>query len=153
MGNMELLCMQCMRIGTHLTVSGKSHGFSRIEAGTLGIFSSYGGDRHSKLVFVQCYQYSCLLTRNSSGISSRLGRAIWTLLEVRGETQCPFLFASVILGFLSIFNRSLASSSFEALNSACLSRCKRDVRPPVQMCRGPRAFYGLHRGFIHPFIL
>ena len=26
------------------------------------------------------------------------------------------------------------------MNSACLSRCQRDVRPPVEMRRGPRAF-------------
>ena len=32
---------------------GKSHGFSRVAAGTWGIFSSYRGDVHSKLEFVQ----------------------------------------------------------------------------------------------------
>ena len=68
----------------------------------------------------------------------RLGRAIWTLLEVRRETKGPFLVATVILGFLSIFNKSQPSSPFEALNSACLSKFQRDVRPPVQMRRGPR---------------
>ena len=78
--------------------------------------------------------------RDTSGISSRLGRAIQTLLEVRRETQCPFLFATMILGFLSIFNKSLALSPFEALNSACQSSCQRDVRPPVQMMQEPRAF-------------
>ena len=31
---------------------GKPHGFSRVAAGTWGIFSSYGGDVHSKLEFV-----------------------------------------------------------------------------------------------------
>ena len=31
-------------------------------------------------------------------------------------------------------------SPFEALNSACLSRCQTDVRPPVEMRRGHRAF-------------
>ena len=31
----------------------KSHGFSRVVAGTWGIFSSYGGDVHSKLQCVQ----------------------------------------------------------------------------------------------------
>ena len=37
----------------HLLARGKSHGFSRVAAGTWGIFSSYGGDVHSKLQFVQ----------------------------------------------------------------------------------------------------
>ena len=45
----------------------------------------------------------------------------------------------MILGFLSSFNKSQASSPVEALNSACLSLCQRDVRPPVQMRRRPRA--------------
>ena len=66
-------------------------------------------------------------------------REIRTLLEVRRETECPFLVATVILGFLSIFKKSRASSPFEALNSACLSRSQRDVRPPGQMRWGPRA--------------
>ena len=59
---------------------------------------------------------------------------------MRLETQGPFLVDTVILRFLSIFSKSQASSPFEALNSACLSRCQRDVRPPVQMRRGSRAF-------------
>ena len=72
--------------------------------------------------------------------------AIWTLLEVSRATQCPFLVATVILGFLSIFRKSQASSTFEALNSACLSRCQRDVRPPVQMRQGFRAFSRVSTG-------
>ena len=62
------------------------------------------------------------------------------LLEVRQETKAHFLVGTVILGFLSIFKKSQASSPFEAFNSALLSRCQRDVRPPVQMSQRPRAF-------------
>ena len=51
----------------------------------------------------------------------------------------------MILGFLSIFKKSQASSPFEALNSACLSRCQRDVKP-VQMRWGPRAFSSISTG-------
>ena len=40
----QLLCMQCHGIGPHLVAMGKSHGFSRVAAGTSGIFSSYDGD-------------------------------------------------------------------------------------------------------------
>ena len=47
-GNRELLRTQCMGIGPHIVASGKSHGFSRVAAGTWGIFSSYEGDAHSK---------------------------------------------------------------------------------------------------------
>ena len=42
--------------------------------------------------------------------------AIWVLLEVKLETKYPFLVATLILVFLSIFNMSQASSPFEALN-------------------------------------
>ena len=48
-----------------------------------------------------------------------------TLLEVKWEFRFLFLFCTVILGFLSIFMKSQASSPFEALNSACLSNCQR----------------------------
>ena len=97
------------------------------------MFSSYGGDGPSKLVFFQRHQHSCLVARETSRFSSRLGRAIGMPLEVRQETQGPFPVAREILGFLSIFNRSQALSPFEALNSGFLSSCKRDVRAPVRM--------------------
>ena len=51
-GKMQLLCMQCTGNGPHLVPRGKSHGFSRVAAGTLGILSSYDGDAHSKREFV-----------------------------------------------------------------------------------------------------
>ena len=108
--------MQCRRIELHLAVRGKSHGTSRVVGGSWGIFSSYSGDGPSKLVFVQQLQDSCLVTRDTSGISWRLGRARGTLLEVGHETQGPFPVSTVILGFLSIFKRSQASSPFKALN-------------------------------------
>ena len=91
-------------------------------------------------MFIQRLQDFCLVKRDTSEISTRLGSAIRMLLEVRWETGGPFLAATVILGFLSIFKKSQALSPFEALNSACLSMFQMDVRPPVQMRRGPRAF-------------
>ena len=69
-----------------------------------------------------------------------LGRIIRMLLEVRQETKFHFLVGTVILGFLSILKKSQASSPFEALNSVFLSRCQRDVIPPVQMRQRPTAF-------------
>ena len=48
----QLLWTQCRGIGPHLAERGKFHGFIRVAAGTWGIFSSYGGDVHSKLEFV-----------------------------------------------------------------------------------------------------
>ena len=55
------------------------------------------------------------------------------LPEVRQETEVHFLVGTVILGFLSIFKKSQASSANEALNSVCLLRGQRHVRPPFQM--------------------
>ena len=51
-GKTQLLCMQCRGIGPHLVARGQSHGFSRVAAGTLGIFSSYDGDAHCIREFV-----------------------------------------------------------------------------------------------------
>ena len=61
-------------------------------------------------------------------------------LEVKQESEVHFLVGTVILGFLSIFTKSQASSPFKALNSLCLSRCQSDMIPPVQMTRRTMAF-------------
>ena len=68
------------------------------------------------------------------------------LLEVRHETEVHFLVGTVILGFLPIFKKSQASSPFEALNSVCLSKSQRDVRPHVQMRWRPTAFSRVSTG-------
>ena len=113
---------------------------------TWGIFSSYGGDGPSNIMFVQRRQNSYIVGRNTSEFSSRLGRAIYTLLQVRRETTRPFPVVTGILGFLSIFKKSQASSPLEALNSMCLLKFHRDARPPVQMRRGPSAFSRVSTG-------
>ena len=61
-----------------------------------------------------------------------LGRKIQTLLEVSWEAKLPLLVGTCILVFLSIFTKSQASSPFEALKSAQLSKSQTDVRPSVQ---------------------
>ena len=68
------------------------------------------------------------------------------LLEVRHETKVPLLVASMIFRFLSIFNKSRASSPFEALDSECLLRYQRDVRTPVQSSPGTRNSLGAPQG-------
>ena len=67
-------------------------------------------------------------------------------LEVKQETDVHFLVGTVILGFLSIFKKSNASSPFEALNSVCLSRSQSVMIPPVQMRRRTTAFSRFSRG-------
>ena len=140
MWNTDLLCMQCSGIGPRITVRGMSLGFSQVAAGTWGIFSSYNGNSPSKLVFVQQSQDTCQVARDTSGFSSRLGRAIGTPLEVRQQTQCPLLVVTVILGFLSIFKWNQASSPLEALTSTVLSSCHRDIGVPVEIRWEPSAF-------------
>ena len=91
---------------------------------------------------------------DTSGSKTRLGRTLQTLLKVRREAKRPLLVGRVILVFLSIFTKSQASSPFEAMNSAQLSMCQKDVRPSVQKRFEDYGFLkSLHRGFGHPFIL
>ena len=51
--------------------------------------------------------------RDTTVIKPRFGSIIQTLLEVRWETKCPFLFSIEILGFQSIFKKSQALSALE----------------------------------------
>ena len=67
-------------------------------------------------------------------------------LQVKQETEVHFLVGTVILGFLSIFKKSKASSPIEALNSLCISSCQSDVISPVQMRRRPTAFSRVSTG-------
>ena len=66
-GNMGLLSMKSRGFGPHLATRGKSHKISRVVAGTWCIVSSYGGDGHLKLGFVQRRQDSCLVMTDTSG--------------------------------------------------------------------------------------
>ena len=67
-GKTQLLWTQYRGIGPHFAAREKAHGFSRVAAGTFGIFSSYGGDVHSKLEFVQRSQDTCLGMRDNRGM-------------------------------------------------------------------------------------
>ena len=75
-----------------------------------------------------------------------LGRKIQTLLEVRLEAKLPLLVGTVTLVFLSIFTKSQASSRFEELNSAHLSKSQMDVRPSVQQRLRTMAFSRVSTG-------
>ena len=75
-----------------------------------------------------------------------LDKKIHTLLEVSQEAKRPLLVGTVILRFLSIFTKSQASSPFEALNSAHLSKSQMDVRPSVQKRLRTMAFSRVSTG-------
>ena len=59
---------------------------------------------------------------------------------MRREAKLSLLVGTVILVFLSIFTKSQASSPFEAMNSAHLLMCQKDVRPSVQKTLRTMAF-------------
>ena len=69
-----------------------------------------------------------------------LGRKIQTLLEMSRGAKLPLLVGTFILVFLSIFTKNQASSAFEALNSAHLSKSQMDVSQPVQKRLSTMAF-------------
>ena len=75
-----------------------------------------------------------------------LGRKIQTLLEVSQEAKRPLLVGTVILVFLSIFTKSQASSPFDTLNSAHLSKTQMEVRPYVQKRLRTTAFSRVSTG-------
>ena len=75
-----------------------------------------------------------------------LGSKIHTLLDLTREAKLPLLFGTVILVFLSIFTKSQASSLFEAMNSAHLSMCQKDVTPSVQKRLRTMAFSRVSTG-------
>ena len=58
---------------------------------------------------------------------------------MRQETEVHILFGTVILGLLSIFKKSQASSPYEALNSVCLSSVQKEMRPPLHSRKKPMA--------------
>ena len=57
------------------------------------------------------------------------------------EAKRPLLVGTVILVYISFFTKSQASSPFEALNSAHLSKSQMDVRPSVQKRLRTMAFF------------
>ena len=66
----------------------------------------------------------------------------------------PLLVGTVILLFLSIFTKSQASSPFESLNTAHLSKSQTDVRPSFQKTLRTLAFSRVSRGDSDiPFLL
>ena len=75
-----------------------------------------------------------------------LGWKIQTLLELSWEAKRPLFVGTVILVFLSIFMKSQASSPFEALNSAHISKSQMDVRPSVQKSWRTMAFSRVSTG-------
>ena len=125
---------------------------SRGEGEVSWFFSSCGGNLKYILKVHLGLPFKTRVCSVMSGLLSSYERHHRNLYEAwqgnrdvsRGKAglEGPFLVATVILGFLSIFKKSQASSPFEALNSVFLSRCPRDVRPPVQIRRRPRVSLG-----------
>ena len=75
-----------------------------------------------------------------------LRRKIQRLREVSREAKRPLFVGTVILVFLSIFTKCQASSPFEALNLAHLSKSQMDVGPSVQKRLRTMAFSSVSTG-------
>ena len=130
-GKTQLLCMQCRGIGPHLAARGKSHEFSRVVQAP-GVYSRVTAAK--AITNSGCPAKSGLL----SCYDGHLGKLNYAWQEntdasgVSREAKLPLLVGTVILIFLSIFTKSQASSPFEALNSAHLSKSQIYVRTSVQ---------------------
>ena len=90
-GKTQLLCMQCRGIGPHLVARGKSHGFSRVAAGTWGTFSSYDGDAmkpvYSSMSGSNCCFLTCIQT------SQEASQVIWYSHLLKNFSQFVFIYA------------------------------------------------------------
>ena len=65
---------------------------------------------------------------------------------MRREAKRPLLVGTIIVVFLSIFTKSQASSPFEALNSAHLTKSQMDVTPSVHKMLRTMAFFRVSTG-------
>ena len=83
---------------------------------------------------------------DTSGSYIMLGSKIQMLLKVSREAKRPLLVGTVILVFISIFRKCQASSPFEALNLAHLSKSQMDVRSYVHKRLRTRNFSRVSTG-------
>ena len=119
-----------------------NHASSCSEGEVSCVFSSCGRHLGYILELRRGWPFETWVSSSKSGLLSSMtdtsgsytmhGRKIQTLLEVSWEAKHPLLVGRVILVFLSIFTKSQASSPFEALNSAQLSKSQMDVRTSLQ---------------------
>ena len=84
--------------------------------------------------------------RDISGMLTKHGRTIRTLLEFKWEFKSLFLFDTVKLGFLTILKNCQASSPFQAVKSTWLSSCQKHVRALFDMKWRPRTFCRISAG-------
>ena len=153
-GKTQLLCMQCRGIGPHLIARGKSHGFSRVAAGTCCILSSYGGDGHLKLGFVQRSQDSCLVYDGHLGkLNYAWHENTYTSVGEPGGQASLMIWHSYI-GIPINFHQESGIVTFLSI----------ELSTPLEVSNGCEALspeelenygflYGLYRGLRHPFIL
>ena len=102
-------------------------------------FSSCGGNLGCILDFRWGFPFKTRVCSVTSGLLSsydghlgKLNYAWQENIEASGcelGGQASLIVGTVILGFLTIFQKCRASLTFESLNSTSLSRCQRDVRP------------------------
>ena len=106
-GKVGFLSRRCRGKGPHLTLRGKSPGFSRLAAGNLEFLSSCDGDLRDPLVFPQESQVSIRVARGLLGFLSSQCRGIRPHLKLRPEPQVSSSVLTWLSGFLWSFNREV----------------------------------------------
>ena len=139
-GNLVFLSRHYSGKGPHLALRGKSPGFSRVAAGSLGFLSSCKRDLMDLLVLPRRSQVFFHVARGTSGILSSHRRGIGLCLEFCWSTQCSCPAAMGISGFLSRFNKGVRPRLVLRHGTRLSSRVVRGVRPPVGFRWGIRAF-------------
>ena len=106
-GNLVFLYRHCSGKGPHLTLRGKSPGFTGVAAGCLGFLSSCDGDLTDLLVLPPRSQVSFCVVRGKSGFLFSCRQGIGPCLEFCWSTQCSCPAVTGISGFLSRFNKGV----------------------------------------------
>ena len=126
-GNLVFLSRHYSGKGPHLASRGKSPGFSRVAAGSLGFLSSCERDLTDLLVLPPRSQVSFHVARGTSGILSSHRRGIGLCLEFCWSTQCSCPAAMGISGFLSRFNKGVRPRLVSGHESLLSSRVVKGV--------------------------
>ena len=140
-GNLVFLYRHCSGKGPHLTLRGKSPGFTGVAAGCLGFLSSCDGDLTDLLVLPPRSQVSFCVVRGKSGFLFSCRQGIGPCLEFCWSTQCSCPAVTGISGFLSRFNKGVRPRLVSGHGTAFLASCQSGVRPPVEFRQGNRGFF------------
>ena len=131
--------MQCRGIGPHLVAKGKSRVFSRVAAGSWGVFLRYGVDCTSKIMFFSAT--SGHLSSNEGHLGNYFEAWQGNRDTSRREAGNPGPLSSSNMDIEIPINSQEESHifTFRSIEFHMPLEVQRDVRPPVEVRRGPKA--------------